>query len=127
MLSSNEFPSISTQKPFYSIITDNTGITISTNNINSKAQYSFIDFKDLQCPSSSPYNKKANTLCYSCPNLAMILVNGNSLWSELNSTFSNPICTKLNLTLSMYEFDSTTGKVKTVCGYCRQCTSQYYL
>lgn len=50
--SPSEFPYINTQKPFYSIITDNTGITISTNNIGGIAQYSFIDFKDLQCPAT---------------------------------------------------------------------------
>lgn len=81
MLSPSEFPYINTQKSFYSIIVDNTGITISTNNIGGIAQYSFIDFKDLQCPTTYPYKKKGDTLCYRCPNPAMILVNGNSLWT----------------------------------------------
>ena len=81
MLSPSEFSFINTLKSFYSIIKDDSGITISTNNIGDIAQYSFIDFKDLQCPTTYPYKKKGDTLCYNCPNPAMILVNGNSLWT----------------------------------------------
>lgn len=57
----------------------------------------------------------------------MILTNGNSAWTELNSIFTNQKCTKLNLPMTMFEFDSVTGKVNTVCGYCKLCKTGHYL
>ena len=67
--SPNEFANINSQKSFYSIILDTKGITISTNNINNIAQYSFIDYIDVQCPSTHVYKKKGDSLCYTCPNV----------------------------------------------------------
>jgi len=122
-----EYSSMITNKPFYSLTMNDSGVTIVSNNFGGFAQYSIIDFKDLQCPTTNPYKKKGDPLCYTCPNIEMILINGNPGWSELNSTFTNPICTKINLTLSIYQYDTLTGQVKSVCGYCRACTAEYYL
>jgi hypothetical protein len=119
-------PHILTLNSFYRFNITATGVTYSHNG-NGIFEYMIMNFKDLKCSTSYPFKYKSDTLCYTCPNPDMILVNGDITWSELNPAFTNEKCIRLDLKKTGFEFSSVTGEIITVCGYCKNCTPAYYL